>query len=62
MTVPVKNYGDRNIPVGISGEVIGSDFIYSEDKDNYAEIQTVTLNEANIAKVYKRFRIEERSS
>ena len=58
LTVPVKNYGDRNIPVGISGEIIGSDFIYSEDKDNYAEIQTVTLNEANIAKVYKRFRID----
>ena len=58
LTVPVKNYGDRSIPVGISGEIIGSDFIYSEDKDNYAEIQTVTLNEANIAKVYKRFRID----
>ena len=58
LTVPVKNYGDRNIPVGISGEVIGSDFIYSDDRDIYAEIQTVTLNEANIAKVYKRFRID----
>ena len=58
LTIPTKNYGERDIPVGISGEIIGSDFFYSQDKDSYAEIQTVTLNEAKIAKSYKRFRID----
>ena len=58
LTVAVKDFGERDIPVGISGEIIGSDFIYSNDRDLYAEIQTVRLNEAKIAKVYKRFRID----
>jgi|SaaInlV_120m_DNA_3_1039746.scaffolds.fasta_scaffold00199_3 hypothetical protein len=58
LTIPVKTYGDRDIPVGISGQIIGSDYFYSSDRDLYAEIQTVTENEAEIAKVYKRFRID----
>ena len=53
-----KFYGDRDIPVGISGELVGSDYIYSTTSDAAAEIQSLTLNEAKIAKVYKRFRID----
>ncbi|AOV60911.1 virion structural protein [Synechococcus phage S-CAM22] len=53
-----KVYGDRDIPVGISGEVVQSDYAYSLTNDVSAEIQQLTLNEAKLAKVYKRFRID----
>ena len=53
-----KVYGDRDIPVGISGEIVQSDYAYSVTLDVSAEIQQLTLNEAKVAKVYKRFRID----
>ena len=53
-----KFYGDRDIPVGISGEVVQSDYIYSIDTDTSSEIQKLTLNEAKVVKAYKRFRID----
>ncbi len=58
ITIQTKSYGTRDIPVGISGELIGSDYFYSLDKDTYAEIQTIAINEAKVAKAYKRFRID----
>ena len=53
-----KFYGDIVVPVGISGEIVQSDYAYSVTSDVSAEIQQVTLNEAKVAKVYKRFRID----
>ena len=58
ISVPTKVYGDRDIPVGISGELVQSDFIYSATSDASAEIQRLTLNEAKVVQVYKRFRID----
>ena len=53
-----KFYGDIVVPVGISGEIVQSDYAYSVKSDVSAEIQQLTLNEAKVAKVYKRFRID----
>ena len=53
-----KVYGERNIPVGITAELVQSDYLYSIDTDASAELQKITLNEAKVAKVYKRFRID----
>ena len=53
-----KFYGDIVVPVGISGEIVQSDYAYSVTSDVSAEIQQLTLNEAKVAKVYKRFRID----
>ena len=53
-----KVYGDRDIPVGITGEIGQADYAYSVTSDVSAEIQQLTLNEAEVAKVYKRFRID----
>ena len=58
ITIQTKSYGTRDIPIGISGELIGSDYFYSLDKDIYAEIQTIAVNESKVAKAYKRFRID----
>jgi len=58
LSVPTKLYGTRNIPIGISGELIASDFFYSSDRDVFAEIQSITKNEAQVAKTYQRFRID----
>ena len=58
LTIPTKSYGARDIPIGISGEIIGSDYFYSLDRDLHAEIQTINVNEGKVAKVYKRFRID----
>ena len=58
ISVPTKVYGDRDIPVGISGELVQSDYIYSATSDASAEVQRLTLNEAKVVKVYKRFRID----
>ena len=53
-----KLYGDRDIPVGVSGEIVQSDYAYSVTSDVSAEISQLTLNQAKVAKVYKRFRID----
>ena len=53
-----KFYGDIVVPVGISGEIVQSDYAYSVTSDVSAEIQQLTLNEAKVAKVYQRFRID----
>ena len=57
ITLQTKVYGDRDIPVGISGELGGSDFIYATNSNSRAEIQSIEENEAKIVKVYKRFRV-----
>ena len=53
-----KVYGERNIPVGITAELLQSDYLYSVNTDASAELQKITLNEAKVVKVYKRFRID----
>ena len=53
-----KFYGDIVVPVGISGEIVQSDYAYSVTSDVSAEIQQLTLNEAKVAKVYQRFTID----
>ena len=58
ITVPTKTYGTRNVPVGISGGLQGADYIYGEQSDVYGEVESITLNEGFIVKVYKRFRID----
>ena len=45
-----KFYGDRDIPVGISGELVGSDYIYSTTSDAAAEIQSITLMRQKLLK------------
>ena len=56
-----KEYGDRDIPVGISGEVIGSDYIYALGSNSRAEVQSIVENEAKVVKVFKRFRVTNAS-
>ena len=56
-----KNYGTRDIPVGISGELIGSDFVYATGSSSRAEVQSIIENEGKIVKVFKRFRLANSS-
>jgi hypothetical protein len=58
ITVPSSTYGTRNVPVGISGGIQGSDYLYGTQSDVYGEVESVTLNEGFVVKVYKRFRID----
>ena len=58
ITVPSKTYGTRNIPIGIGGGVDGADYVYGEQSDVYGEVESITLNEGLVVKVYKRFRID----
>ena len=51
----------RDIPVGISGEVIGSDYIYALGSNSRAEVQSIVENEAKVVKVFKRFRLTNAS-
>ncbi|AOO02099.1 hypothetical protein Np151112_088 [Synechococcus phage S-RIM2] len=53
-----KTYGDRDLPVGISGGLNQADYFYGLDSDAHAELSSSTLNEGKIVKVYKRFRID----
>ena len=57
-TVPTKEYGIGTLPIGITGEVGTSDFVYGEFSNVNGELETIFLNESKIAKVYKRFRID----
>jgi len=56
--VPNSTYGIRDITVPLGGEVVGGDNVYALSANNYAEIGAISLNEAKIAKVYQRFRID----
>ncbi len=58
ISLVAKTYGTRDIPVGISGGLQGSDYIYGLNSDSYAELEGITVNEAQIVQVYKRFRID----
>ncbi|AGN33923.1 structural protein [Synechococcus phage S-CAM8] len=58
ITLETKTYGTRDIPVGISSRVFNSDYIYGNFSDAYAEIESVSVNEGKIVKVYQRFTID----
>jgi len=58
VTFGSKNYGDRDIPVGITGGLNSSDYFYGLSSDSNAELANLTINEGLIAKVYRRFRID----
>lgn len=58
ITVPSETYGTRNIPIGISGGIDGADYVYGEQSDVYGEVESITVNEGLVVKVYKRFRID----
>ena len=58
ISLVAKTYGIRDIPVGIAGGLQSSDYIYGLNSDSYAELESISLNEAKIVQVYKRFRID----
>ena len=58
ITIPTRTYGTRNKPVGIAGGVNEAEYFYGTYSDRYAEVNTLSVNEGYIAKVYKRFRID----
>jgi hypothetical protein len=58
IVVPSKEYGITYVPPGISGGLGRADFFYGLYSDTNAEIKRINVNEAKIAKVYKRFRID----
>jgi len=58
ITIPTRTYGTRNKPVGIAGGVNEAEYFYGTYSDKYAEVNTLSVNEGYIAKVYKRFRID----
>ena len=58
ISVPSSTYGTRNIPIPLGGGIFGADNIYGLFSDSLAEVESVTKNEAQIVKVYKRFRID----
>ena len=58
ISVPTRLYGERDIPVGISGGVSSSDYIYGLISDIIGEVKTITGNEAKIVKVYQRVRFD----
>ena len=58
ITVPTKLYGERDIPVGISGGLVATDYIYGTSSDANAELESLTLNEGKIVQIYARFQID----
>ena len=58
ISVPTKTYGTRVIPVGIGGGLKSADFFYGTYSDSRAELESISVNEGRIVKVYKRFRID----
>jgi len=58
ITVPSKTYGTRTIPVGIGGGIFGSEYFYGLQSDASGEVERLALNEGQVVKVYKRFRID----
>ena len=52
-----KTYGTRNIPVPLGGEIVGSAFAYGTSTDNYAEIESYSLNEAQVATSFVRLTV-----
>ena len=58
IVVPSKTYGTRNVPVGITTRVQASDNIIGLGSGAYGEISNIRDNEAQIVKVYQRFRID----
>ena len=58
ITVPTKEYGITYVPTGVGGGLSTSDYFYGQFSDTNAELETTFKNEAKIAKVYKRFRID----
>ena len=58
VTFGSKNYGVRDIPVGITGGLNASDYFYGLSSDSNAELANLTTNEGLIVKVYRRFRID----
>ena len=58
ITIPTYTYGDRNIPTGLLGGISATEYFYGSYTGSYAELKVSTLNEAFIAKVFKRFRID----
>ena len=58
ISLPTKNFGTRNIPVGFNGGLNPADFAYGLLSSAYAEVESVTLNEGLVVQVYSRFRID----
>ena len=58
ISIPTKTYGTRDIPVGVSGGLTSSDYIYGTVSSQYAEIENVIENSGKVVQVYQRFRID----
>ena len=58
ISLPSKQFGERDIPVGISGGANSSDYFYGLYSDSYGELESINVNEAEVVQVYKRFRID----
>jgi len=58
ISVPSSTYGTRVIPIPLGGGIYSADNMYGLFSDSLAEVESITSNEAQIVKVYKRFRID----
>ena len=52
-----KTYGTRNIPVPLGGEIVGASFVYGTSTDNYAEVESYSINEAEVATSFVRLTV-----
>ena len=58
ISIPSKTYGARTIPAGVGGGLKPADFIYGLQSNEYAELESITVNEGEVVQVYQRFRID----
>ena len=57
ITIPAYTYGNRSLPTGLGGGLNPADQIYGLSSGASGEVETVTVNEGKIVKIYKRLRI-----
>lgn len=57
ITLQTKTYGTRNIPVPLGGEYSASAFAYGTSSDRFAELESYSLNEAQVATSFVRLTV-----
>ena len=58
IVTPAKTYGTRNIPIPLGGGINNADNFFGATSGAYAEVESVTKNEAKLVQIYSRFRID----
>ena len=58
IVTPAKTYGTRNLPIPLGGGINNADNFFGATSGAYAEVESVTKNEAKLVQIYSRFRID----